>query len=322
MRNGPKTAFVLSGGASLGAVQAGMLRALYERAIAPDLVVGTSVGALNGAFIASRPPSPETALELAEVWRRVGRWSVFPLNPLTGLFGFLGARDHFISDRGLKSLVRAKLGMENIQDSPTPLHMIATDLLSGKEVRLSKGDAFSAVMASTAIPGVFPAVEREGRLLMDGAVANNTPIAHAIDLGAERIFVMPTGNACDLPEAPRGAVAMLLHAMSLLVMRRLLVEVEMLSDRAELIVLPPPCPLTIAPIDFSHADELIHRGYEDSRHYLEAVAARQAPVPLPMAMHAHRGSPALAAWRKKLSGADAKKACSHESGTKELPRRV
>ena len=173
--------------------------------------------------------------------------------------------------------------------------MITTDLLSGRELRLSHGDALEAVIASAAIPGVFPAVEREGRLLIDGGVANNTPIVDAIELGAERIYVLPTGNACDLPEPPRGAVAMLLHAMSLLVMRRLLVEVEMLRDRAELIVLPPPCPLTIAPIDFSHADELIRRGYEDSRDYLDAVAAGQAPVPLPMAMHAHRHAPAVAA---------------------------
>ncbi len=166
--------------------------------------------------------------------------------------------------------------------------MIATDLLSGRELRLSRGDALEAVIASAAIPGVFPAVERDGRLLIDGGVANNTPIVDAIELGAERIYVLPTGNACDLPEPPRGAVAMLLHAMSLLIMRRLLVEVEMLRDRAELIVLPPPCPLTIAPIDFSHADELIRRGYEDSRDYLDAVDSRNAPVPLTMAMHAHR----------------------------------
>jgi NTE family protein len=83
--------------------------------------------------------------------------------------------------------------------------------------------------------------------------------------------------------------------MSLLVMRRLLVEVEMLRDRAELIVLPPPCPLTIAPIDFSHADELIRRGYEDSRDYLEAFESGDAPAPLMTAMHAHRKAPAMAA---------------------------
>jgi NTE family protein len=290
-----KTAFVLSGGASLGAVQTGMLRALYQRGVAPDLIVGTSVGALNGSYIASRPAIPDTAEQLADVWRSVSRWNVFPLNPLTGFFGFFGARDHLVSDRGLRKLVAENLELGLLEDSPVPLHVITTDLLSGRELRLSRGDALEAVIASAAIPGVFPAVERDGRLLIDGGVANNAPIVDAIELGAERIYVLPTGNACDLPEPPRGAVAMLLHAMSLLVMRRLLVEVEMLRDRAELIVLPPPCPLTIAPIDFSHADELIRRGYEDARDYLEALESGNAPAPLTMAMHAHRQAPAMAA---------------------------
>jgi NTE family protein len=294
MGNRKKTAFVLSGGASLGAVQAGMLRALYERGVEPDLIVGTSVGAINGAFIASRPPTPSTAHELGEIWRGVNRWNVFPVNPLTGFFGFFGARDHLVSDRGLRKLVAENLDIESLEESPIPLHVIATDLLSGRELRLSRGDALEAVIASAAIPGVFPAVEREGRLLIDGGVANNTPILDAIELGAERIYVLPTGNACDLPEPPRGAVAMLLHAMSLLVMRRLLVEVEGLRDRAELIVLPPPCPLTVAPIDFSRADELIRRGYEDSRDHLDA-AAGSAPVPLAMTMHLHRPAAAVAA---------------------------
>ena len=295
MNHVPKTAFVLSGGASLGAVQAGMLRALYERGMAPDLIVGTSVGALNGAFIATRPATPATAHELAAIWRATGRWNVFPRNPLTGFLGFFGAQDHLISDHGLRKIVAEWLEVEQLEESPVPLHVVTTDLLSGRELRLSSGNALEAVIASAALPGIFPPVERDGRLLIDGGVANNTPIVDAIELGAERIYVLPTGNACDLPEPPRGAVAMLLHAMSLLVMRRLLVEVEMLRDRAELIVLPPPCPLTIAPIDFSHADELIRRGYEDSHEYLDAVAAGTAPVPLPMAMHAHRDPPALAA---------------------------
>ena len=197
-----KTAFVLSGGASLGAVQAGMLRALYERGVAPDLIVGTSVGALNGAFIASRPATPSTAHQLADVWRSVSRWNVFPLNPLTGFFGFFGARDHLVSDRGLRKLVADNIEVGPLEDSPVPLHVITTDLLSGRELRLSRGDMLEAVIASAAIPGVFPAVEREGRPLIDGGVANNTPIADAIELGAERIYVLPTGNACDLPEPP------------------------------------------------------------------------------------------------------------------------
>jgi NTE family protein len=284
----PKTAFVLSGGASLGAVQAGMLRALYERDIAADLIIGASVGALNGAYIASRPPTAETATSLAEIWRQVGRQQVFPLNPLTGFVGFFGLRDHLVSDRGLRELVETHTEFDRLETAPTPFHVIATDLLSGREVRLSDGDAAEAVLASAAIPGIFPPVSRDGRPLIDGGVSNNTPIADAIELGAERIYVLPTGNACDLGQPPRGALGMFLHAMSLLIMRRLLVEVELLCDRAELIVLPPPCPLSVTPIDFSHADELISRGYADGSRHLDAYAAGQVAAAPPMTMHDHR----------------------------------
>jgi NTE family protein len=283
----PKTAFVLSGGASLGAIQVGMVRALYERGIEPDLIVGTSVGSINGAFLASRAPQPGTAEELAEVWRGIGRWQIFPLGPLSGFLGFFGARDHLISDRGLRALVESQLEFTRLEDAPVPLHVIATDLLSGQELRLSEGDAVEALMASAAIPGVFPAVEWRGRKLIDGGVSNNAPIADAIELGAERIYVLPTGSACDLPEPPRGAVAMLLHATSLLVHRRLLMEAELLRDRAELIVLPPPCPLSIAPVDFSQTDELIRGGYEASTHYLDARAAGADVIPVGITDHAH-----------------------------------
>jgi NTE family protein len=282
------TAFVLSGGASLGAIQVGMIRALYERGVTPDVIVGTSVGALNGAFIASRPPTPGTAEELAEVWRDLGRGQVFPLNPLAGFLGFFGARNHLISQDGVRKLIEDHIQFTQLEEAPIPFHVIATDLLSGRELRLSHGDALEAILASAAIPGVFAPVEWGGRKLIDGGVSNNAPIADAIELGAERIYVLPTGSACDLPDPPRGAVAMLLHAMSLLVMRRLLVEVDALRDRAELIVLPPPCPHAITPIDFSHADELIRRGYEGSRDHLAAVATERGRVPLTTSMYDHR----------------------------------
>jgi NTE family protein len=284
----PRTAFVLSGGASLGAIQAGMIRALYERGVAPDLIIGASVGAINGAFLASRPATPESASKLADVWRRVGRGQVFPLNPLTGFFGFFGVRDHLISDQRLRELVESQLEFDALEDAPVAFHVIATDLLSGRELRLSRGNALEAVMASAAIPGVFPPVNWDGSPLIDGGVSNNTPIADAIELGAERVFVLPTGTACDLAEAPRGAVAMILHAMSLLIMRRLLIEADLLRNRVELIILPPPCPLAITPIDFGRADELIRRGYEDSRDYLDALDAGLSPTPLAMTMHDHR----------------------------------
>lgn len=127
------------------------------------------------------------------------------------------------------------------------------------------------MLASAAIPGVFSPVEFDGQRLMDGGVANNTPVSHAVELGADQIYVLPTGYACALEAPPRGALAMLLHAMSVLVQQRLLVEVELYRERAELFVLAPPCPLSVQPIDFAHAAELIERALTDSRGYLASV---------------------------------------------------
>jgi NTE family protein len=282
------TAFVLSGGASLGAIQAGMLSALYERGIAPDLIVGTSVGAVNGAFIASRPPSVETAEALAGVWKGVSRSEVFPLHPLTGFIGFIGQRPFLIPDRGLRRLLERHVEISSLEAARIPLHVIATDVFSGEERRLSRGPAVEAILASAAIPAVFPPVDWNGTQLVDGGVSNNTPITHALELGADRVYVLPTGHSCALEEAPRGALAMLVHALNLLVTRRLIIEIELLRDSANLIVLPPPCPLRVQPVDFDRANELIERGYEDSGAYLDSVAGRErAAVPFSMSMHAH-----------------------------------
>ena len=271
MSTHPETAFVLSGGAALGAIQVGMLRALYERHIEPDLIVGTSVGAVNGAFIASRPFTPATTDELAEIWRQLDRGQVFPLNPLTGFLGFFGARSHLVPERGLHDLLVEHIGFERLEETAVPFHVITTDVLSGSEVRLSSGPALEAVMASAAIPGVFPPVDWGDRHLIDGGIANHAPISDALELGAERIYLLSTGIPSDLTEPPHGALGMLLHSMSLLLMRRLQVEVELLADRAELIVLPPPCRPSVSPIDFSRSEELIQRGLEESRTYLEGL---------------------------------------------------
>jgi NTE family protein len=264
----PQVAFVLSGGAGLGAIQVGMLQALYEREIAPDLIVGTSAGALNGAFIASRPQTIETAGSLAEIWRGVRRGQVFPLHPLTGLLGFLGTRDHLVPDAGMRRLIGRHVERERLEQMPIPLHVVAVDVMNGEEVRLSHGPTVEAVLASAAIPAVLPPVAWGDRMLMDGGVANNTPISHAVQLGARRIYVLPTGHSCTLAEPPSGSLGMALHAITLLMHQRLMADIERHRDDAELIVLPPPCPSSIAPTDFDHADELMHQACRDARRVL------------------------------------------------------
>jgi NTE family protein len=270
-----KTAFVLSGGASLGALQVGMLAALAEHAIAPDLIVATSVGALNGAFIASRPgaPAAETIDELADLWLSVRRGDVFPFNPLVGFTGFSGLGRGLVPSGGLRRLVEPHMAVDRLEDLATPLHVIAADVRTGEERRLSDGPLVEAVLASAAIPGVFPPVDWDGRLLMDGGVANNTPISHAVELGAERIYVLSTGQVCELPRAPRGAIGMVVHAMTLLVHQRLAVDIALHRSRADLIVLPVPCPVDVHPMDFGHTADLIERAYDEARAFL----ARAAP---------------------------------------------
>jgi NTE family protein len=207
------------------------------------------------------------------------------MNPLTGLLGFLGTRDHLVPASGLRKLIARHIEHNALEDLPIPLHLVAVDVISGEELRLSLGSVVDAVLASVAIPGVIAPMRWEDRTLMDGGVANNTPISHAVELGAQEIYVLPTGHACALREPPRGALALALHAISLLTQRCLVDDIQRHKSDARLIVLPPPCPLSIQPIDFAHADELITRSLHDAREFLDAGGEEKPPIK--MRMHRH-----------------------------------
>lgn len=257
-------AFVLSGGASLGASQAGMLHALYESGIRPDLVIGTSAGAINAAFAATRPPTVQTACELQAVWRGLSRAHVFPTSPLTAGLGLLGMRDHSVSASALRRLIRRHLEIDRLEDASVALHVVATDVLTGNEVLLSTGPAVDAILASAAIPGVFPAVSWKSRLLMDGAIVNNTPISHAVELGADQIFVLPAMGGGALTRAPRGVLGAGITAVARTISRRFDEDLIRYSGAAELIILPSPG-AGVLPTDFGHAEELISEGLRTAR---------------------------------------------------------
>lgn len=271
-------AFVLSGGASLGAIQVGMLRALVDEGVRPDLIVGTSVGAVNGAFLASAEFGSETVEELAAIWRSARRGQVFPVEPLTGFLGFVGARKHLVPAGALRRLIAAHTRHERLEELPIPLHVVACDLLKGAELLLSEGPLVDAVLASAAIPGVLPPVDWHGRLLVDGGVVNNTPISHALDLGATEVWVLPTGAPCDLTKAPRGALGMVVQATSLMVAYRFAADAAALGDRADVRILPPPCPIDVQPMDFGHADDLMLRAESDARAFLGGRRRRLLPL--------------------------------------------
>ena len=258
----------------------------------PQTPIGTSAGALNGAFISTRPQTVQTADALGSIWRSLKRGQVFPLNPLTGLLGFAGARDHLVPDSGLRRLVTSHVEHERLEDMPLPFHVVAVDAMTGEELLLSSGPAVEAVMASAAIPAVLPPVPWGRRRLIDGGVANNTPISHAIALGAREIYVLPTGHACALEKPPGSALALALQALRLLVHHRLIDDIEKHRDDAHLVVLPPPCPLSVTPIEFGYADDLIRLAYADAREFLDAGGAELPALRMRMHRHARRASAA------------------------------
>jgi NTE family protein len=262
------TAFVLSGGGSLGAVQVGMLRALHAEGVEPDLLVGASAGALNAAFVAGSGFTSASLDELAAIWGSLRRQDVFPFAPHRQLLALAGARPSLCSPDGLRRLVTRHVGYDRLEDAALPVHVVATDVLSGAEVVLSEGDPIAAVLASSAIPGVFPTVGIDGQALFDGGVADNTPISQAVALGADRVVVLPAGVACALPSPPRSAVATAVHALTLLIEQRLMLDVAAYHDRVELIVLPPLCPLSVASVDFRSAPLLIERAERASTRWL------------------------------------------------------
>ena len=281
------TAFVLSGGGSLGAVQVGMLAALDERGYRPDLLVGTSVGALNAAYVGANGFDTEVIGRLADVWRRIRRPDVFPMDPIRHSLALAGRRPSLCSSRPLEQLIRRNLPLSDLRDAKIPLRVVATDVMSGEEALLSDGDAVSAVLASAAIPAVFPFVEREGRVLMDGGVANNTAVSQAVALGAERIVVLPAGVACALLAPPATPLGAAMHALTLLIEQRLMVEIAHLSDRAEIAVLPPLCPLSVSAIDFGMADELISRAQRASGEWLDAGRDHLPHLERFLSLHGH-----------------------------------
>jgi NTE family protein len=264
------TAFVLSGGGSLGAVQVGMLQALSERGVRPDLLIGTSAGAINAAYVVGHGADLGALDELAGIWRGLRRQQVFPFDPLRHLRAIAGRGPSLCPNANLRRLMEPHVGFRRLEDAPTPLHVVVTNLLSGEELLLSEGNAVSAVLASAAIPGVLPPVEREGLVLVDGGVADNTALSQAVALGADEVYVLPTGFACALERPPTSALETAMQALTLLIEQRLVMEIAQFEGDAALKVLPPLCPLAVSSIDFSHGAELITRAHEATGQWLDS----------------------------------------------------
>lgn len=280
-----RTAFVFAGGGSFGAIHVGMLHSLASHGIAADMVVGSSVGALNGAYYAGNPTT-EGIRRLDAIWRGLRRNDVFPLT-WRAILSFLYRRDFLVTSDALRRLVDQNLGYRNLEDAKLPVHIVATDILSGGTVVMSEGPAAQAIIASAAVPAAFEPVHFNDLYLADGAVSSDTPVTIAVARGARRLIVLPTGYACALEKPPAGAVANALHALTLLIARQLMNELQGLDHSIDYFVVPPLCPLTGSPYDFSHTSELIERATMSTDTWLSEGGLDRPRVHAPLRTHKH-----------------------------------
>jgi len=261
------TAWVLRGGASFGAAQVGMARALMEAGHYPDLLFGTSAGALNAAWLAADPTLSGTAA-LAELWTAVRRRNVFALGPVSLLAGLAGLRDSTFKSTPYAKWLRATTRLRRLEDGVLPLTVVATDLETGEEVLLETGPAVPALLASSAMPGIFPPVRVGQRWLVDGSVASDTPVGGAVRAGAGRVWVLPSIPSVAMAR-PRTALDVLLRSVSIALARHTAGIVTQWAGRCELYMVPAPLVPGVSAFDFSKSGELIEAGYQVTGTWLE-----------------------------------------------------
>lgn len=253
----PKIAFVMSGGGSLGALQAGQLLAVFEAGITPDLVIGVSAGALNGAAIAHKSTT-DMAEQLSTIWRGLRRNDVFLGSRHERAWHLLRHHPHLYRADGLVDLVTRFLPLDDLTQLSTQFEAGTVNLDDARVDFHSAGDPRSVLVASASLPGVFPPVVINGSRHVDGGIAVNLPIQRARDLGATLIFAFDcrAGTKHHLP-ADLSALGVL--TSSIAVAREILTPSH---DDPDVIRLPAPDTHGIGMYDFSHGACLAHEGHE------------------------------------------------------------
>lgn len=253
----PVRAVVCSGSASRGAAKAGALHVLLQAGVEPDLFVGTSVGAIDAAFLAA-DPSPERARCLVKIWQELRTRDVLPTCAGAQLVHLALGSDRLCSPDGLRALLDRHLGYREIAQAAVPFVVVATDLLTGTERQLRAGPVVPAVLASAAISGVFPPVPWGTDLLVDGGVIANVPLAAAVAAGADE--ALDTGQLCEERHRPRSVIDVALHALALQSTARALAELACLPPGVTVHHLVLPCATYRRYSDFSGSAELIAGG--------------------------------------------------------------
>jgi NTE family protein len=230
-----RTAFVLAGGGSRGAVQIGMLEELIRRGIRADRVFGASVGAINGASYAGNP-TLDGIEHMKDIWRDLKGTDIFPRGTFDGPWAWFQKRSAVHANTGLRRIIESGIGYENLEDAKIPVEVVTTSLTDGRERWITHGPAIEAILASSAIPSIFPPVTIDGDVLVDGGVTNNVPISRALNAGCDRIYVLLCGPLHYHPPPPKRPAEAALTAFFVAVHARFVRELAALPPGVEVIV--------------------------------------------------------------------------------------
>jgi NTE family protein len=195
-------AFVLGGGGVLGAAEVGMARALLESGVRPDLVCGTSIGAINGAAIAG-DPTPEGAQRLLAIWEALGGNGMLDGSLVGRLAGLVHRRTALHGNGALRRLLRERLPAQTFADLAVPFECVAASVERAREHWFDSGELIEPVLASCALPGVFPPVRIGDEHFFDGGLVNSIPLDRAVARGADTVWVLHVGRLEENLVAPR-----------------------------------------------------------------------------------------------------------------------
>lgn len=263
--------FVLGGGGSLGASQVGMLQALAEQGVTADLVVGTSVGALNGAVVGLDPAGAVDRLTGA--WAQMTRKAVFPGGPLTQARTLRRTRTHLFSSAGLVAVMARFLRADTFfADLALPFGAVTTDLGTATAHVITGGPLLPALLASAAIPGIYAPVDYEGRRLCDGGVVANVPMRQALAMGARSLVVLDNSFPGHLPPPPRTAADAVYYAAFVMMHTQAVLDAPIAAADVPVLYLPGPSLRRISPLDFTHTGALIEEAYSVARLFLENLS--------------------------------------------------
>lgn len=262
--------FVLGGGGSLGAQQVGMLQALGDLGVHADLVVGTSIGSVNGALLAADPRG--AASRLSHLWHSIDARSIMGRGILRRLLRLLGGENHLYDTPAIGQVVSELIGDVDIAELQVPYAAIAVDVTDGVTVRLASGRLVSAIEASTAIPGVFPMVPRNRRLLCDGGLITNVAVTDALEMGARSLVVLDCMFASHPLEVPRRLTDTALWTFTTQLRQQVLRDLPLAAEQVPVLYLPGARPRMISPLDFDLTSEFMDEAYENSRAFLETTS--------------------------------------------------